>query len=86
MNGYANFKNPEGMFTLGTDEQICIKEIVKIELDKNDSFLYWNRNDENPDNESNIFEFDEVYNTDTNLTAAQIAELPCNAYTLKEGE
>ena len=40
VNGYTNFKNPEGMFTLGTDEQICIKEIVKIELDKNDSFLY----------------------------------------------
>ena len=86
INGYANFKNPEGMFTLGTDEQICIKEIVKIELDKNDSFLYWNRNDENPDAESNIFEFDEIYNTDTSLTAEQIAELPPNAYTLKEGE
>ena len=40
VKGYDNFKNPEGMFTLGTDEQICIKEIVKIELDKNDSFLY----------------------------------------------
>ena len=87
-NGYANFTNPEGMFTLGTDEQICIKEIVKIELDKNDSFLYWNRNDENSDAENNIFEFDEVY-TDIDLkslTPEQIAELPRNAYTLKEGE
>lgn len=86
INGYANFKNPEGMFTLGTDEQICIKEIVKIELDKNDSFLYWNRNDENPDVEINEFTFDEIYNTDTSLTAEQIAKLPPNAYTLKEGE
>lgn len=86
INGYANFKNPEGMFTLGTDEQICIKEIVKIELDKNDSFLYWNRNDENPDAEINEFTFDEIYNTDTSLTAEQIAKLPPNAYTLKEGE
>ena len=87
-NGYANFTNPEGMFTLGTDEQICIKEIVKIELDKNDSFLYWNRNDENSDAENNIFEFDEVYaDIDlTNLTPEQIAALPRNAYTLKEGE
>ena len=87
-NGYANFTNPEGMFTLGTDEQICIKEIVKIELDKNDSFLYWNRNDENSDAENNIFEFDEVY-TDIDLktlTPEQIAALPRNAYTLKEGE
>lgn len=87
-NGYANFTNPEGMFTLGTDEQICIKEIVKIELDKNDSFLYWNRNDENSDAENNIFEFDEVY-TDIDLktlTPEQIAKLPRNAYTLKEGE
>ena len=88
MNGYANFKNPEGMFTLGTDEQICIKEIVKIELDKNDSFLYWNRNDENSDAENNIFEFDEVYaDIDLkSLTPEQIAALPRNAYTLKEGE
>ena len=82
VNGYTNFKNPEGMFTLGTDEQICIKEIVKIELDKNDSFLYWNRNDENPDAENNEFTFDEVY-TDK---PEQTAESKPNAYTLKEGE
>ena len=82
MNGYANFKNPEGMFTLGTDEQICIKEIVKIELDKNDSFLYWNRNDENPDAEINEFEFDEIYTDEPE----HAAELKPNAYTLKEGE
>lgn len=86
VNGYTNFKNPEGMFTLSTDEQICIKEIVKIELDKNDSFLYWNRNDENPDAKNNEFTFDEIYNTDTSLTDEQIAALPRNAYTLKEGE
>lgn len=82
MNGYANFKNPEGMFTLGTDEQICIKEIVKIELDKNDSFLYWNRNDENPDAEINEFEFDEIYTDEPE----HATELKPNAYTLKEGE
>ena len=81
-NGYNNFKNPEGMFTLGTDEQICIKEIVKIELDKNDSFLYWNRNDENPDAEINEFTFDEIYKDKSNQTA----ESEPNAYTLKEGE
>lgn len=82
VNGYTNFKNPEGMFTLGADEQICIKEIVKIELDRNDSFLYWNRNDENPDAENNEFTFDEVY-TDK---PEQTAESEPNAYTLKEGE
>lgn len=85
-DGYANLTNPDGMFTLSTDEQICIKEIVKIELDTNDSFLYWNRNDEDPNAESNIFEFDEIYNTDASLTAEQIDALPRNAYTLKEGE
>ena len=82
MNGYANFKNPEGMFTLGTDEQICIKEIVKIELDKNDSFLYWNRNDETPDAETNEFIFDEIYTDEPE----HATELKPNAYTLKEGE
>lgn len=81
-NGYNNFKNPEGMFTLGTDEQICIKEIVKIELDKNDSFLYWNRNDENPDAEINEFTFDEIYKDESEQTT----ESGPNAYTLKEGE
>lgn len=82
VKGYDNFKNPEGMFTLGADEQICIKEIVKIELDKNDSFLYWNRNDENPDAENNEFTFDEVYID----KPEQTTESEPNAYTLKEGE
>ena len=82
VKGYDNFKNPEGMFTLSTDEQICIKEIVKIELDKNDSFLYWNRNDENPDAENNEFTFDEVYID----KPEQTTESEPNAYTLKEGE
>lgn len=82
VKGYDNFKNPEGMFTLGTDEQICIKEIVKIELDKNDSFLYWNRNDENPNAENNEFTFDEVYID----KPEQTTESEPNAYTLKEGE
>ena len=81
-DGYKNFKNPGGMFTLSTDEQICIKEIVKIELDKNDSFLYWNRNDENPDAEINEFTFDEIYKDESEQTT----ESGPNAYTLKEGE
>ena len=63
--------DPEGMFTLGANEQIEIREIVNVELDKAGSCLYWILNSDTP----HKLEFTEKYNSPTN-----------NAYTLKEGE
>lgn len=54
----ATVTNPEGMFTLGTDEQICIREMVKVSLDSEYSNIYWERLDDNTDIP---FTFDEVY-------------------------
>lgn len=63
------------MFTLGTNEQICIRELVSVELDEAGTNIYWERNDEIPDSASQPFEFDESWDKGTN-----------NAYTLKDGE
>ena len=66
---------PEGMFTLGTNEQIEIRDIVKVDLDEEGTYLYWTLNSDDPNALSNSFTFNENYDTGTN-----------NAYTLKEGE
>ena len=68
-------QTPEGMFTLGTNEQIEIRDIVQVDLDKEGTYLYWTLNSDDPDALSNSFIFDENYGSGTN-----------NAYTLKEGE
>ena len=39
-------ENVPGMFTLGTNEQIEIREIVKVDLDDVSTNIYWIRNDE----------------------------------------
>ena len=74
-----NFENysPAGMFTLGTDEQICIREPAAISLydgtTKDDGsiyYLYFIRNDDNTENELTYFKFDSN----------------SNSYTLKENE
>lgn len=67
----------EGMFTLGTNEQIEIRDVVKVELKESSSYLYWelNSDDHNIDKNQNELKFTESYGTGTN-----------NAYTLKEGE
>lgn len=65
----------EGMFTLGTNEQIEIRDIVKVTLDDSIAYLYWELNSDDPENERNEFKFTENYGDGTN-----------NAYTLKEGE
>ncbi len=69
--------SPEGMFTLGTNEQICIREPAAISLydgtSKDDGsiyYLYFVRNDDDTDNELTYFKFDDDSNT----------------YTLKENE
>ena len=67
-------KTPEGMFTLGTNEQIEIREVVKVKLDEPSMYLYWTLNSDDPE-EPSEFKFEESYGTGTN-----------NAYTLKEGE
>ena len=69
--------SPEGMFTLGADEQICIREPAAISLydgtSKTDGsiyYLYFVRNDDDTNNELTYFKFDKDSNT----------------YTLKENE
>jgi hypothetical protein len=72
---FAQVPECPGMFTLGTNEQICIRELVSVELDEAGTNIYWERNDEIPDSASQPFEFDESWDNGTN-----------NAYTLKDGE
>ena len=68
-------QTPEGMFTLGTNEQIEIRDIVQVDLDEREAYLYWTLNSDDPNALSNSFIFNENYGNGTN-----------NAYTLKEGE
>ena len=68
-------QTPEGMFTLGTNEQIEIRNIVQVDLDEREAYLYWTLNSDDPNALSNSFIFNENYGNGTN-----------NAYTLKEGE
>ncbi len=90
---YSDAKNIEGMFTLDTNEQIEIRDLVKIELDQTDTLLYWNRNDEKEDALSHEFTFNEepvdintgkpwAGSTDT----GQDTTWKYSSYTLKEGE
>lgn len=65
----------EGMFTLGTNEQIEIRDVVKVDLDDSIAYLYWELNSDDPDIERNEFKFTENYGDGEN-----------NAYTLREGE
>lgn len=98
---FPEVKNLEGLFTLGANEQICIRDIVKIDLDSDGTYLYWIRNDENPDELKHVFTFDEYYpdsayadiqNYTGGVKNPRYVEggsepewLP-NAYVLKEGE
>lgn len=70
-------QQPEGMFTLGTNEQIEIRNIVQVDLDEDTMYLYWTLNSDDPEKESNVFEFTESYSRDNTTYPA---------YTLKEGE
>lgn len=67
---FSNKSSIEGMFTLGVNEQIEIRDIVKVELKESPTYLYWTLNSEDQE-----LVFNENYGTGTN-----------NAYTLKEGE
>ena len=64
-----------GMFTLGTNEQIEIRELVSVKLNEPTMYLYWTLQSDDPEKESNEFKFTESYSGGSN-----------NAYTLKEGE
>lgn len=72
---FENHPGVPGMFTLGTNEQIEIRDIVKVDLDDETMYLYWELNSDDPEKETNEFKFTENYNGGTE-----------NAYTLKEGE
>ena len=86
-------QQPEGMFTLGTNEQIEIRDIVQVELNEGSTYLYWTLNSDDPNKNSNEFIFNEDYNInpstrkDANgVTWGTVEEPIHNAYTLKEGE
>lgn len=78
---FTEVSNPDGMFTLGTNEQIEIREIAKIKLDGIIN-LYWMLNSDDPNAYTQEFKFDEVY-SDNEISAPESGK---NAYTLKEGE
>ena len=78
-------EQPAGLFTLGANEQIEIREIASVKLDKNNTYLYWQRNDENSyiNTYADVkFKFDEdpVYKEGSKEVDHY------TAYTLKEGE
>ena len=87
-------KTPEGMFTLGTNEQIEIREFVKVTLDEMSTNIYWELNEEIPDIHNRIyFPFDEdpVDSQTGNPVTREYAnehrdEVTWTAYTLKDGE
>lgn len=72
-----------GMFTLGTNEQIEIQEIEKVELD-GIANLYWTLNSDKADHTSSTFYFTEKY-FDNNILKSKFGSIK-NAYMLKEGE
>lgn len=72
---FAGYNSVEGMFTLGTNEQIEIRDLVTVELEEDTVYLYWSLNSDNPDEIKNKFIFNESFNGVANV-----------AYTLKEGE
>jgi hypothetical protein len=89
---FADQPSLTGMFTLGTDEQICIRDIIKVELDEYGTHIYWELNTDDNEKSENKLEFDEDYGLDANrrdaagYTWGTDANPVRNAYTLKEGE
>lgn len=86
---FIEVSNPDGMFSLSANEQICIREIVKVELKDNNTYLYWERNDEDNEALTNEFTFTEYYNMgmkNPDYPSMSDQEYLPNAYTLKEGE
>ena len=72
--------DPEGMFTLGTNEQICIENVVNVSL-TGPCNLYWELQSDNSEAESNYFVFNEPYTIKTDSGTNTYY-----AYTLKAQE
>ena len=96
VSGYGPFTltpgqsvTPPGMFTLGTNEQIELRDFVQVHLDKDYTNIYWERNDEVIGaNDRIVFNFDEEYvnkNTGEPCDSQDQDAIP-TAYTLKDGE
>lgn len=66
-----------GMFTLSSNEQICIRDFVSVKLDKYMTGIYWLRDDDDPSELTHEFTYDESYHSEDNQK---------NAYVLKDGE
>jgi hypothetical protein len=67
----------EGMFTLGTNEQICIRDFISVVLDSPAANLYWELQSDDSEASSNSFNFNETWSDGTTTY---------KAYTLKDGE
>ena len=99
-SGYQGIKQPEGMFTLGTDQQIEIREFVEVQLDKASTNIYWHLQDETPDTNGNANERriyfpwnEEPIDKETGEPLPNVSEgtfdkntMIYSAYVLKDGE
>ena len=90
---FADQPSCAGMFTLGTDEQICIRKPIQVELDEYSTHLYWELNSDDKEALTNYFTFDEDYglNSDREDANGDVwvdgdGNDIHNAYTLKAGE
>lgn len=88
---FTDHADLEGMFTLGSDEQICIRELVKVKLNNKVSNIYWERQDDVTDASVNTFTFKDHYvlpewTEGQEYTEDKTSEDYNNAYTLKTGE
>lgn len=86
----SDMSNPDGMFSLGTDEQIEIRDFVKVELDEQCTNIYWTRNDEdmysNNDGEIEFKFTDEFVEDSAGPDIHNGVHGYFLSYTLKDGE
>ena len=76
------------MFTLGSNEQIEIRDYISVKLDEVSTNIYWQRQQETTDMYNRIrFEFDEdPVDSSGNPVDKGTPGSKCLSYTLKDGE
>jgi hypothetical protein len=83
---------PEGMYSLGTEEQIEIRDFVSVKLNEVNTNIYWELQEEIPDQYNRVkfpFDGDLTYYTDATYTEVSSSETNYKrhlSYTLKDGE
>ena len=86
---FTEIPQPEGMFTLGVNEQIEIRDIAKVSLDEVSSNVYWELQNEVPDENGRIlFNWDDDWVNKTTGEASEEGATDAIAlsHTLREGE